>query len=233
MPLMDIRSKKGITLLELMIATGLVALIVTATCGVYFYAVSMWERCHAMNSAYSTAVIAMDTIQHYLENGTGTPQIINNGHGIIINFPGSQLPSGEYIPSRSVSPNIMNIGYQTLAAKRKKLYMSNGDGITTSGNILWLANTNPTNSNIYIPDRDWSLLKETGDGRIAPIESLTFEIRQLQQDSFWDIESGCLVEVTIVTCGKSRDRDYRFTLKRSIRERNTNPYINRTDNPGF
>jgi len=202
------RKAGGVTLIELTIVCGLTALLATAVCGVYIYALRLWERGQAENSAYMAASIGMDRIAKLTENAVDA-QIQWPGYLMIV-LPRDKESNGDYIPYRAMTGQLMyRPGDQII------FYLSDNTGTypqyshpQASHDILW-------RSVNAVRDRSWSLHPGTHKGRVAPVQALSFEVTS--------IGTRKLVRITIQTRQTSGKHVHQLTLNRYVRLRNYNP----------
>ena len=196
---------RGITLIELMVAASLTAVIITAVCSVYFYAMRLWQRGQAANLAYTTAVTGIERMEKEVENACAIAYTMSYNE-VFIRLPRDQDSAGEYVPVEINN----TFGYMT--GDSMVFYLSDESGNRgTPGNILW--RSVGVLGGALVPDTEWSLYPENNEPRVSPIKSMTFVfIGQL-----W---TPLVAEVTLTverTCGTQTSE---VTLKRCMKIRN-------------
>lgn len=190
------------TLIELMIACGLTALIVTAVCGVYVYALRLWDRGQAASSAHMTASLGMTRICKVLDLATNAD---TDAFGVFkIWVPRDKDSAGEYLPCWESNAELR---YHT--GDEVVFYLSNYTGSpSATGDILWKR----VNGN---PDSGYSLLPNSRMGRVSPVQALSLRVVYTQG-------TRKLVQVTITAQQKQGREIGSLTLKRYVYLRNHN-----------
>lgn len=196
------RRRSGVTLIELMIACGLTALIVTAVLGVYVYALQLWDRGQAESSTYTTASLGMVRICKALEQATYAD---TDAYGNLkIWVPRDRETGGDYLPCWESNAQLAyHMGDEVI------FYLSNYTGASSaSGDILWKRVNG-------CPDTGWSMFPNSKQGRVSPVQSLSLQVVYV---------SGTrrLVQVTLTAQQKVGRKTESLTLKRYVYLRNHN-----------
>ena len=168
---------RGFTLIELTVAISLMAVIVIAVCGIYFYILRLWERSQTATLAYMTAVAGMSRIEERAEKASyGYVTTGINPYQLVLYYPSNKNASGQYVPQwtyRQSSGKFILDYYSQTSIYSEVFYLSDASGDRTArGNILWRGKLMPSVG--WVPDRDWSLIPGTNEGRVAPIQSIAF-----------------------------------------------------------
>lgn len=196
------RRRSGVTLIELMIACGLTALIVTAVLGVYVYALQLWERGQAESGTYTTASLGIERICKVLEQGTYAE---TDAYGNLkIWAPRDKETGGDYLPYWE-----SNAEFRYRTGDEVIFYLSNHTGSSSAtGDILWKRVNG-------CPDTGWSMFPNSKQGRVSPIRSLSLQVVY--------VSGTCrLVQVTLTAQQKRGSEMESLTLKRYVYLRNHN-----------
>ena len=167
------RKRRALTLVELVVATAVTALVLTSMCGIYFAVADQWQRQQGEGDALVAASSACSRLADYVSQSTGFV-IVNRFHAgdtLIVNLPADRAHDGLYVPTWSEGK------LQHRPGNWLVFYLSNSSGsYHQTGNILWAGTVNWDN---YpwgtVPDQSWSLYYDEGAGRIAPLKSLRFD----------------------------------------------------------
>ncbi len=194
--------RSGMTLIELMIACGLTALIVTAVCGVYVYALQLWDRGQAASSTYMTASLGMTRMCKVIDLAANADTDIYGTFKIWV--PRDKDSGGDYLPCWESNAELR---YHT--GDEVIFYLSNYTGSpSTKGDILWKR----VNGS---PDAGWSLLPNSRIGRVSPVQSLSLQV-------IYTSGTRKLVQVTMTAQQKHGKDTESLTLKRYVYLRNHN-----------
>ena len=210
----------GFTLMELVIASALTAIIVTAVCSVYMYSLRSWERGRATSMAYSTAVFAVKRLEDRIEKSISGYRIHNTytGDSLILRFPITTDSLGNYVPIwYSPNPTYKSTFiYDAPSAipYTEIFYLSDISGNrSVPGDILWRG-TYKTGIG-WVPDEEWSLASTNPrQGRIANVKSLGF--------SYGYYGASYYATVTITVEQNYGKQTSQVILSRRIRMRNHN-----------
>jgi len=167
------RGRYGFTLVEVMIATTVLALVLTSLCAIYFSVANEWQRQDGRGTALGATSMACTRVSDYVSQAVGVVVInrFGTGDALAVNLPANSA-YGVYAPTWSGG----RIRYQT--GNWMIFYLSNSTGsYGVSGNILWAATmTWGGFPGSVTPDAAWSLYYDQPKGRIAPISSLQFTL---------------------------------------------------------
>lgn len=193
---------QGVTLIELIIASSLTALVATAVCGVYVYALRLYERGQAANSAYVAATLGVDRMARLVENAVDAHA---SSYGrLTIWLPMDQDSDGHHLPCW-----VGNSSLRYRPGDQITFYLSDttGNAQLWHGNILWRSVNGQ-------PDPSWSLLPGGTQGRVAPVTELLFWIA-----TFDTRKRVCIAVRTEQTYG---NKVYPLTISRYVYLRNHN-----------
>ncbi len=196
-----LRRKAGVTLMELMVACGLTGLVVTSVCGVYVYALRLWDRGQAATSAYITASQGMDRICEVIEQAVDAQMTVYGDLKVWV--PRDKDSDGTYRPYWE-----SNAELRYRSGDEVVFYLSDHTGSTwASGKILW-RRVNGSR------DTAWSMIPGSTTGRVEPVESLAFQV--------YDVDPRKVVRVTLETRQKCGSRTETLTFRRYVYLRNHN-----------
>jgi len=197
---------------ELLVASSLTALILTALCGVYFATAQDWERQQGAATALTAVSRACSRLADYIAQATGAQVLTRfaSGDTLAINLPFDSAQTGVYAP-------IWSGGYcQYRSGSWIIFYLSDSTGAYSKpGNILWAATmTWPTFPTSVAPDRSWSMYYSTSMGQTAQLKSIAFSTDT----------SGVrpTVAISAVASYRIHGVETQLTVSRTICLRNTN-----------
>lgn len=155
--------------MELMITTAVLSVVLSAICGVYLMIQTEWSRQRQKEDMRTAARQAVSDVAPYIKAAYSATVIKHFAKGDTLEL---VLPwdmaYGIYVPQSSSGR------YRGMTSAPIFFGLSDSNGSnTSSGNILWAAYYDGTN---VVGDPSWSLYPGTTQGRIAPIDSLSFSV---------------------------------------------------------
>ncbi|MCE5321930.1 prepilin-type N-terminal cleavage/methylation domain-containing protein [bacterium] len=165
------RANQGFTLVELLIAGTVAAIIIGCICEVYFAIAGDWERQQGESDALIAVSMSCDRLGEYITQSMGVQVStrFTTNDTLAVNLPLDKA-YGIYVPTWS--DGIV----QTRSGQWVVFYLSDTTGsFTRNGDILWAGSLNTTTS-IVTPDFSWSLYAVGGPGRITPLRSIRFDV---------------------------------------------------------
>ena len=218
------RYRSGVTLIEVMVATALTGILVTAVCSVYFYSLQAWERSRAAGAAYTTTVLGIRRLEERLEKAVRCTVYSNpTGDELILYFPSQTDSKGEYVPIWTANPTSGKtyLRYTPYGSNpySEIYYLSDKSGIRAKpGNILWRGKY--TTGVGWVPDSEWSLIPGTNppQGRVAPIKAISFSYTQ--NVTYSGYSSVYAVWITITAEQKYRGQTSLISISRRVKLRN-------------
>lgn len=167
------RNSRAFTLVELLVATTVLALVLSSLCGIYFAVAKEWERQDGRGTALAATSAACTRISDYISQSVGAVVVnrFTTGDALAVNLP-ANTAYGTYVPTWSGG----KVQYQS--GNWIIFYLSNATGnYSIAGNILWAATMNwGSFPGSVTPDATWSLYYDQPKGRIAPISSIQFAV---------------------------------------------------------
>lgn len=165
------RAASGFTLVELLVAGTVAAMIIACICEVYFALARDWERQQGASDALIATSRSCDRLGDYITQSMGA-QIstrFTTNDTLTVNMPLDKA-YGVYVPIWT------NGKIQTRSGQWLVFYLSNTTGsYTKNGDILWAGVLDTTNSTVT-PDSSWSLYSSGGPGKIVPLKSIRFDL---------------------------------------------------------
>lgn len=159
--------------MEVLIASTVLALVLSSLCGIYFAVANEWQRQDGRGSALAAASMACTKLSDYISQAKGVVVLnrFSSGDAIAVNLP-ADTANGIYVPTWSSG----KVRYQS--GNWIVFYLSNSSGsYGVSGNILWAATMTWAGFPGSIsPDSAWSLYYDQPKGKITPISSLQFTL---------------------------------------------------------
>ena len=176
---------RGFTLIEVMIASLVLSLVLSALCSVYFAVSKEWERQNGRGTALAATSMACSRLSDYISQSVGAVVVnrIGTADALAVNLPADTAYSGTYVPTWSSGKIQYRSGNWII------FYLSDSTGnYSRSGDILWCATMNwGSFPGSVTPDATWSLYYDQPRGRITPISSIQFTLN-----------AGSLPSVTVV-----------------------------------
>lgn len=167
------RGNKAFTLVELMVASSVTALLLGSICGIYFVISAEWDHQQGQASALTATSQACSRMHELISQAAGAYALdrFSTGDVLVINMP-SDKANNIYVPFWGAS----KLQYRSGALK--VFYTSDSTGsINRQGDILWLGDIVIAGSSYTVtPDKEWSLYYNSKRGRTAPIKSLRFTV---------------------------------------------------------
>jgi type II secretory pathway pseudopilin PulG len=165
------RRASGFTLVELLIAGTVSALVISCICAIYFSIVRHWERQQGEGDALVATSRACARLGDYFCPATSAQVYtrFTTNDTIAVNMP-LDTAYGAYIPAWTGGK------LQTRSGQWIAFYLSDQTGsFSNRGDILWAAVVNSSLSTVT-PDAAWSLYSTDGPGKITPLRSLRFDV---------------------------------------------------------
>ncbi len=166
-----IAKPQGMTLVELMVALSISAVLITAVSGMLLSINSMWERSSSGNSAQLTLSEGVTRITTDMKNAVSC-QILtrfSTNDAVIITLPAGGSV-GQYAPQMAANK------IQYVAGTMRAYYLSNETGSwRISGNILWAGTVTSLSPVMVTPDISASLWPSTTIGQVQPLSALRID----------------------------------------------------------
>ena len=195
--------RRGVYLVEVLMAGFISTLIVAAVIELYIVGNRLTARTQAQASAWQTAVLGIEKITRLTRNGV-TLAVADSGASLYVTLPTNKDVNGNYMPQWQ-GGSLKYVPGETLY-----LRASNASG-TGLGDILWLRRKSPTTD--WYNDYEWSLRPNSTVGQVQPVSNLTF-----YQQAGWSNE----FTVTLTVTQPYRGGQATVTLNRTIYLRNHN-----------
>jgi prepilin-type N-terminal cleavage/methylation domain-containing protein len=193
----------GFTLVELVIAVALVALVTSALLLVFWSGITLWDRHQAESAALWNSTEAVRRIMADAGDAARCAVWARSGlsDALEVILPADTDADGNYVPVWDHKKLIYREG------KRLIFYLSDATGAyNASGQILWRGTvsgaSDPTPSNVA-PDAQWSLYYNTTQGQVSGIESAAFAT-QTKGGLYW-------VVITVTAVAQQAAGPYRMT----------------------
>jgi type II secretory pathway component PulJ len=200
------RHQQGLTLVEALIALAVAGLLVTTLLMVYVQGTRGFT--HLQTQALSERVVETALLE--IESACRQAMFaeVQNGR-LILTFPRDQDAYGKPVPVKKKDSPVYRPG------ERMIYYLSDLSGaLNRRGTILWRGTV--ANNGTLQPDRGWSLVANTGQGRIMPITEFTPTV---QMES-----SGILVTLTVRSTIRSGEDTYETRRTRTFLVQNANAW---------
>lgn len=199
------------TLVELMIASAITAVVLTSLCGIYFSVARGFERQQGEADALLATTNACSKLSDYASRAMSAYVIdrFDIGDTLALNMPLDTAHNGLYVP-------IWNGGkLQCRSGQWLLFYLSDKTGsYNNKGDILWAATVTYNGTYVITPDSAWSLYYDTGQGRVAPIDSVKFTVV--------DTPSGDKVTINVVASYEAGNTRKQIQQSRTVCLRNSN-----------
>ena len=204
------KSNKGFTLVELLIAGSVTAMVLVSICGIYFLISREWEHQQGQADALMATSQACTRLDEKISQATSAflmTRFVSND-ALVINLPNDKSGS-IYVPYWS------NTKLQFRSGLWKVFYTSDSTGsYARQGDILWMgAVTWPGGVFTVTPDTTWSMYYNTKRGRTTPIKSLRFAL-----DSTSNLDR---VTITVVSAYKLGTTEEQLSQTRTVCLRNS------------
>lgn len=201
-------SSSGFTLVELVVAVALVALVVGATLLVFWSGITLWDRHQAESTALWNSTEAVRRIMADARDAARCAVWARSGlsDALEVILPADTDANGNYVPAWYQGKLIYREGQRVI------FYLSDATGAyDASGQILWRGTisgaSNPTRSNVA-PDTQWSLYYNTRQGQLSGIESVTFATQD-KDGLYW-------VVITATAVAQQAERPCRMEARGSV-----------------
>ncbi|MHB9036215.1 MAG: PulJ/GspJ family protein [Armatimonadota bacterium] len=165
------RERSGFTLVELLIAGTVSALVLSCVCAIYFSVATGWERQQGEADALSSTSRSCARLGDYVSQAMGALAYtrFTTNDTLVLNMPLDKA-YGAYIPIWTGGK------VQTRSGQWLAFYLSDTTGrFSNQGDILWAGVVDWSTSSVT-PDSAWSLYSSGGPGKITPLRSLRFDI---------------------------------------------------------
>ena len=168
------RSRRGFTIVEVLITSTVLSLVLTSICGIYFAVSKEWERQDGRGTALGATSMACSRLSDYISQSVGAVVMtrFTSGDAIAVNMPANTAYGGVYVPTWSSG----KVQYQS--GNWLIFYLSDATGnYSRAGTILWAATmTWGGFPGSVTPDSTWSLYYNQPKGRITPVTSIQFTL---------------------------------------------------------
>lgn len=206
------KNKRGLTLVELLVAGTITALMLSCLCGIYFAISRQWNRQQGEGDALLSTSRACSTLADYVSKSMGAAVLtrFSNGDTLAVNLPSTTAYGNLYVPTWSANK------IQYISGNWVIFYLSDTTGsYSKSGNILWAATMSWVNfPNSVVPDKSWSMYYDTKNGKIAPLKSICF--------TYSDSGNQPIVVVKVISSYKNGQTESQLSQSRTICLRNSN-----------
>lgn len=211
------KTRLGMTLIEMMIALSVVALVLAAVLGIFNSSTRLWNAQAGRSKSLLTANLAMEMMAKDIGSAVSV-QNDSNGSPTIFILPATMDASGNATPTLSNGTPAYAPGTQV------QFYLSNAQGTAKSGTNLWRQTAPPPTQSggllggllsgllggsgtVSTPDQTWSL--QPG-GRIAKypnVTALSFSTAGLPANT---------VQITLTVAVKEGGQTSSYTVKRNV-----------------
>jgi hypothetical protein len=204
--------RAGFSVIELLLASCITAIILSSVCGVCFTIVRDWERKQGFAKAALATSDACSRLSDYISQALAV-EIVTRFAGadaIAVNLPLDSPYAKVYAPIWSADKFRFRSGPWII------FYLSDSTGsYSRPGDILWAGTMTWSGFPASVaPDRSWSMYYDTNLGRVEGLKSLSFSV-----------DSGGarpVVTVTAVSSYKISGVEHLVSRTRSICLRNAN-----------
>jgi len=201
------KDRRGLTLVELLVAGVISGLVLSSLCGVYFAVHRQFERGQGQQFALLATSQACSKLSDYISQACGVVAIdrFYAGDTLAVNLPDNQAYE-VYVPTWQ------NGQMQYVSGDWIVFYLSDSTGsYYHTGDILWAATMAWDDYPASVsPDQAWSLRKGVQSGRITPLRSLRFVVSA----------DGQVVTITAVSAYTVGSDESQFSLCRTVYVRN-------------
>ncbi len=164
----------GFSLVELLVASSVTAIVLTGICGVYFTIAREWERRQGLAQANTAVVDACSRLSQYISQAVGVELLtrFTSDDAIAVNLPLDSPYANVYAPVWSGGRFRFRSGSWIV------FYLSDSTGsYYRYGDILWAGTMTWTGFPAsVVPDNSWSMYYNTARGRTEGIKSLRFSM---------------------------------------------------------
>ncbi|MGQ9454322.1 MAG: PulJ/GspJ family protein [Armatimonadota bacterium] len=168
------RRNSGFSLMELLVASSVVAIVITSVCGVYFSVARAWEHQQGVARVSIAVESACTRLAQYISQAVSAQVVprFASSDALAINLPLDSPYPGVYSPVWSRNRCQFRSGTWII------FYLSDSTGsYSRSGNILWAATMSWSDFPSSVsPDRGWSMYYDTNRGRVEDLKSLSFVV---------------------------------------------------------
>lgn len=181
-----IRNRRGVTLIELTVVIGVIAIVLSSLCGIYFAISREWERAQGEGAALDATSLACRTMGDYISQGVSAIVIdrFATRDVLAINLPADGQSVSQMGAGDALSVEMGNVIYVPFPSGDELqyrsgvwiiFYLSDSTGsYGRSGNILWSGLTNsPGVPSSITPNQPWSMYANNV-GKITPISAIAF-----------------------------------------------------------
>lgn len=196
----------GFTLVELMIAGTVSALVLTSICGIYFAVARDWERGKGEADALMATSTACSRSGDYISQAMSAYPYtrFTENDTLILTMP-LDTAYGSYVPTW------VDGKLQTQSGDRLVFYLSDSTGsISRNGDILWKGTLNCW-TYVVTPDSGWSLYSGDNSGKITPLCHIRFDVTE--GDDRTRVGITAKSAYTIFTGEKSLQQNATFCLR--------------------
>lgn len=168
------RPHSGFSLIELLVASSIVAVVITGVCGVYFSVARGWEHQQGVARVSGAVESACTRLAQYISQAVSAQVVprFTSSDALAINLPLDSPYPRVYAPVWSGGVCRFRSGTWII------FYLSDSTGsYSRSGNILWAATMSWSDfPGSVVPDRGWSMYYDTNRGRVEGLKSLSFAV---------------------------------------------------------
>lgn len=198
------RSRPGLSLVDVLLAASVMAVLLAAILGIYCHITSRWSLQAARAKSIQSASLAIDLMAKEIGSGIRFTDSLS-GRNSVLTLPADTDAQGNYTLNASTG--------RYASGTLVHYYLSDASGNpAASGAILW---REYNNGGGWIKDTAWSLLPgSTTRGRVGTVSALTFTTSGLTAN---------LVRITLTLAVTEGVETANNTLQRDIYLSNNNP----------
>lgn len=193
-----------------MITSVITAILISTLCAIYFSVARGFERQQGEAEALIATSSACSKLSDYISRSMGVLIVdrFETGDTLAVNMPLDTAYNGLYIPTWNGGK------LQCQSGAWLVFYLSDKTGsYNNRGNILWAATVTYNGTYVITPDTAWSMYFNTGQGRVAPIESVRF--------TYTDTANSAKVSMTITASYKAGNTTKQIKQTRIVCLRNS------------
>lgn len=211
------KTRRGITLIEMLIAMSVLSVVLLAVLNVLNFSKSAWNNQVGRSEAISEANLAVEMMSKEIGNAVSYQTDSNNAPSIFI-LPANTDANGNYVPALQSG----SLGYA--AGTPVQFYLSDKNGTASTGTTLWRQTSSTTTTTsggllgtgllggtttttTWTPDAAWSQLPGGKAGKFPDVTALAFRTAGLPANT---------VQVSVTVTIKEGGQSSRYTVTRNV-----------------